>query len=68
VYSGKALFGIVKHARANPDLYRGKRVLFWHTGGGFGLFDKAEQLAQVLPAGQVQRLSVAAEAPPASSL
>lgn len=37
VYTGKALFGLCETARARPGFF-GKRVLFLHTGGAFGLF------------------------------
>lgn len=51
VYTGKALFHFVEHARANPEAFRGKRVLFWHTGGLPGLGAKmGEVLARVEPA------------------
>lgn len=37
VYTGKALFGFYQKAKAEPGFF-GKRVLFIHTGGGFGVF------------------------------
>jgi D-cysteine desulfhydrase len=37
VYTGKALFGLYQELKKNPAKY-GSRVLFIHTGGGFGLF------------------------------
>jgi D-cysteine desulfhydrase len=37
VYTGKALFGLYQTVKADPGAL-GKRVLFIHTGGGFGLF------------------------------
>ena len=67
MYSGKALAAFEAHARAHPDAFRGKTVLFWHTGGALGLFDKADQLAALLPKGQVQRLDVALPTPAAPS-
>ena len=48
VYSGKALYAFVRDARADPERFRGKDILFWHTGGGLGMFEKAEQLAPLL--------------------
>lgn len=53
VYSGKALFGFIKVARANPDKFRGTDILFWHTGGGLGMYDKVEQIQSILPGGEV---------------
>ena len=49
MYSGKALAGLVAAARADPEAFRDKDVLFWHTGGGLGLYDKAVQLGPVFP-------------------
>ncbi|CAJ1447827.1 unnamed protein product [Effrenium voratum] len=44
VYSGKALFHFCEHARAHPDDFRNSRILFWHTGGLFGLYSQEERL------------------------
>jgi D-cysteine desulfhydrase len=49
VYTGKALYHFVQHARANPEAFRGKKVLFWHTGGLPGLGAKASELLGVVP-------------------
>ncbi len=49
VYTGKAMFGMVDRLR--EDLWAlGKRIVFLHTGGMFGLFDgsKAAELSSVL--------------------
>ncbi|KAH3841240.1 hypothetical protein DPMN_114699 [Dreissena polymorpha] len=40
VYTGKAVYGLVKELNTNPDMFKGKRILFLHTGGVFGLFDR----------------------------
>ncbi|CAM9814680.1 unnamed protein product, partial [Phaeothamnion confervicola] len=50
VYSGKkALHSFVhKVVAAEPERFRGRRILFWHTGGALGMFDKAEQLTGIL--------------------
>jgi len=32
-YSGKALYYFAQAARAQPERFRGKHILFWHTGG-----------------------------------
>ena len=37
VYTGKAFLGLVKTAKAEPEML-GKNILFIHTGGGFGAF------------------------------
>lgn len=42
VYTGKALFGLHSAVKAG-DARFGERVLFLHTGGGFGLFKMEEE-------------------------
>ncbi|GMH42497.1 hypothetical protein BSKO_10416 [Bryopsis sp. KO-2023] len=44
VYSGKAVHCFLKEVRENPDQWKGKKVLFIHTGGLLGMYDKADQL------------------------
>lgn len=41
VYTGKAMHALVTQARAGR--WRG-RILFWHTGGAFGLFGRGQEL------------------------
>ena len=48
VYTGKALFHFCEHVRSKPEAFRGKRILFWHTGGLPGLQAKKAELAQLL--------------------
>lgn len=43
VYSGKALTGLLADMRSNP-LWKGGNVLFIHTGGLLGMYDKIDQL------------------------
>lgn len=38
-YSGKAAYGLMKECEKHSDRFKGKRILFIHTGGIFGLFD-----------------------------
>lgn len=57
VYSGKALFHLVRELRYNPDKFAGQSVLFVHTGGQYGLYDKSEQVQEYLIGG-VQRLEM----------
>ncbi|XP_068663354.1 D-cysteine desulfhydrase 1, mitochondrial [Aristolochia californica] len=45
VYSGKAAYGMLKDMAVNPLKWEGKKILFIHTGGLLGLFDKTEQIA-----------------------
>lgn len=48
-YTGKAYYGFVQEGQRDPERFQGKRVLFVHTGGLFGLYAKAEQLRDLLP-------------------
>ncbi|RZA08209.1 MAG: D-cysteine desulfhydrase family protein [Proteobacteria bacterium] len=47
VYTGKALFGLYRAVKENRAAF-GERVLFWHTGGAFGLFKMGEEWAAAL--------------------
>ncbi|XP_072037462.1 uncharacterized protein [Amphiura filiformis] len=38
-YSGKAAYHMVKQLNEQPEQFRGKKILFIHTGDVFGLFD-----------------------------
>lgn len=58
VYSGKALYHFVEGAKAAPEEFRDAHILFWHTGGQFGMAEKEEQLLELLPPGQCRRLVV----------
>ena len=60
VYSGKALYQFATHiVPSRPDVFkRGHTVLFLHTGGTLGLYDKAAALVDVLDDGKVSRLAV----------
>ena len=40
VYSGKALFQFINEVKENPESYRNSSVVFWHTGGSLGNYDK----------------------------
>ncbi|TYZ59179.1 hypothetical protein PybrP1_007112 [[Pythium] brassicae (nom. inval.)] len=55
VYSGKALFHLIRELNENPTKFVGKTILFVHTGGQFGLFDKADELQHLNRTDQVQR-------------
>ncbi|KAK1371920.1 bifunctional D-cysteine desulfhydrase/1-aminocyclopropane-1-carboxylate deaminase, mitochondrial [Heracleum sosnowskyi] len=48
VYSGKAAYGMMKQMAENPTKWEGRRVLFIHTGGLLGLFDKTEEMATLV--------------------
>ncbi|KAL4457485.1 hypothetical protein ABPG75_012350 [Micractinium tetrahymenae] len=63
VYTGKALHGLVSEMAADPGAWAGRKVLFVHTGGLLGMYDKAAQLAPLVQrAGRAHRLTV----PPAA--
>ncbi|KAJ8441859.1 hypothetical protein Cgig2_004470 [Carnegiea gigantea] len=48
VYSGKAAFGLLKDMAEHPEEWEGRRILFIHTGGLLGLFDKTNQLTPLV--------------------
>lgn len=48
VYSGKALHALLQEMKCDPGAWDGKRVLFVHTGGVFGLYERAVQLQPLL--------------------
>ncbi|KAJ4764948.1 D-cysteine desulfhydrase [Rhynchospora pubera] len=48
VYSGKAAYGMLKDMASNPAKWQGRKVLFIHTGGLLGLYDKTEQMASLI--------------------
>nr|CAD1827227.1 unnamed protein product [Ananas comosus var. bracteatus] len=56
VYSGKAAYGMLKDMDKNPAKWKGRRVLFVHTGGLLGLYDKTEQMASLV--GNWRRMEV----------
>lgn len=47
VYTGKAFFGMIQELSKNPRMF-GERIVFIHTGGLFGLFPKANEIAPFL--------------------
>ena len=47
VYPGKSFYGMVEELKRDPKCF-GERVIFIHTGGIFGLFPKADELAPLL--------------------
>ncbi|CAI5507873.1 unnamed protein product [Closterium sp. Naga37s-1] len=56
VYSGKALRGLLQDMTQNPDEWTGRRVLFVHTGGLLGMYDKVQQLLPMV--GGWERMAV----------
>ncbi len=47
VYTGKAFYGMASELAKSRSRF-GERVVFIHTGGIFGLFPKAQEIAEVL--------------------
>ncbi len=60
VYSGKGLYHFIRRVVVeHPGMLRpGEKVLFIHTGGIFGLYEKETQLLPLLPKNQVVPLNV----------
>lgn len=46
--SGKAAYGMMRDMAENPGKWEGRKVLFVHTGGLLGLYDKTEQIAPLV--------------------
>lgn len=44
VYTGKALYNFMMLLDKNPETFRNQNVLFWHTGGALGLYEKTNEL------------------------
>jgi D-cysteine desulfhydrase family pyridoxal phosphate-dependent enzyme len=61
VYSGKALHHFFASILNGEDAeqYRGTNILFWHTGGALGLYDKVSDLStQKMGMSPVKRLDI----------
>lgn len=48
VYSGKAYYNLLEEMKQHEEQWRGRKVLFLHTGGLFGMYDKMSQLQPML--------------------
>ncbi|XP_049396951.1 putative D-cysteine desulfhydrase 1, mitochondrial isoform X11 [Solanum stenotomum] len=48
VYSGKAAYGMMKGMNENPRKWEGRKILFIHTGGLLGLYDKADEIGSLM--------------------
>lgn len=58
VYSGKALYNLFSLVEKDPETFRGQTILFWHTGGALGLYDKTDDLADTSTSSPCERLDV----------
>jgi D-cysteine desulfhydrase len=47
VYTGKAFYGMIQELKRDPHCF-GERIVFIHTGGLFGLFPQADEMAPLL--------------------
>lgn len=57
VYTGKAFVGLMNDIKAEePTTWRGRKVLFLHTGGLLGLYEKSEQLQMLNLLNRCRRL------------
>ncbi|KAL7585487.1 putative D-cysteine desulfhydrase 1, mitochondrial [Lactuca sativa] len=48
VYSGKAAYGMMKDMAENPRKWEGRKIMFIHTGGLLGLYDKNEEIGSLV--------------------
>jgi len=48
VYSGKAYYTLLEEMKQHEEQWKGRKVLFLHTGGLFGMYDKISQLQPML--------------------
>lgn len=59
VYTGKALNGLLKELRTDGDAWKGRKIVFVHTGGLLGLFESAPQLQPLVESwGRVHRMAM----------
>ncbi|KAK7816261.1 bifunctional d-cysteine desulfhydrase/1-aminocyclopropane-1-carboxylate deaminase [Quercus suber] len=61
VYSGKAAYGMIKDMTEHPKKWEGRKILFIHTGGLLGLFDKIEEMNSLV--GNWSRMDVHEDIP-----
>lgn len=58
VYTGKAVHGMISDIRENPEKWKGRNILFIHTGGLLGVYGESSRLQPLLEAQhRVHRLS-----------
>lgn len=60
VYSGKALYHfLTKVLEENPHDFTNSNILFWHTGGALGIYEKGDELSNRLDANSgVKRIDI----------
>lgn len=47
-YSGKAIHGMLEEMKVRPEEWEEARVLFVHTGGLLGMYEKVPQLQELV--------------------
>lgn len=58
-YSGKAFHALREDIRSNPHYWKGRKVLYIHTGGLFGLYSEASELQRQLETKErIHRLAI----------
>ncbi|KAF3612549.1 Bifunctional D-cysteine desulfhydrase/1-aminocyclopropane-1-carboxylate deaminase, mitochondrial [Capsicum annuum] len=55
-FSGKAAYGMMKDMDENPRKWEGRKILFIHTGGLLGLYDKADEIGSLM--GKWRRMDI----------
>jgi len=58
VYSGKALHRFLLDLASKPAEWENKRVLFLHTGGLLGMYDKSDQLLSIMDPAKASRMNL----------
>lgn len=59
VYSGKALYKFISVVQSQPEIFqKGQKILFLHTGGQFGLYDKSSELAPLFDSDLITKMKV----------
>lgn len=58
VYSGKALYHLIRELNELPEKFVGRSILFVHTGGQFGLYDKVDQMQNMCEENPVDRFTM----------
>lgn len=60
-FSGKGAYAMLKDMADNPSKWKGRKVLFVHTGGLLGLYDKVDQMSSL--AGSWRRMDLEESVP-----
>jgi 1-aminocyclopropane-1-carboxylate deaminase/D-cysteine desulfhydrase-like pyridoxal-dependent ACC family enzyme len=58
VYSGKALYYFSTEQNQAATFKPGDKIVFIHTGGVLGMYDKVSQLSSIVSSSEVQKLSL----------